>query len=179
MQVPEKEESLLFSLNAKGIALTQTGKYKEAAAAFDKAIETNPKLAGLYFNRAEARRLAGDTRAARADLEQALSIAPKDPEFLHALGLVSYEEDDFDAASDFYNRALEADPGLAKAWNDLGVVNFRRGAFTEARTCFEKAVAEDRDMAEAWFNLADTYDELGLKTLMRTALEELKRHEQR
>ena len=179
MQVPEKEESLVFSLNAKGIALTQAGKFKEAAAAFDKAIETDPKLAGLYFNRAEARRLSGDTKAARADLEQALGIAPKDPEFLHALGLVSYEEEDFAAATEFYRRALEADPGLAKAWNDLGVVNFRKGAFTEARTCFEKAVAEDKDMAEAWFNLADTYDELGLKAQRRTALEELKRHEQR
>lgn len=177
MQVQEKEESLLFSLNAKGIALTQAGKYKEAVAAFDKAIASDPGLAGIYFNRAEAQRLSGDTKAAKADLEFALTIAPQDPEFLHGLGLVWYEEEDYTAAAEFYRRALEIDPSLAKAWNDLGVVNFRKGAFADARKYFEKAVAEDKDMAEAWFNLADTYDELGLKTLQRAALEELKRHE--
>ncbi|HOI22972.1 MAG: tetratricopeptide repeat protein [Treponema sp.] len=175
MQIPEKDDSVVFSLNAKGIRLTGAGKYGEAIALFDKAIAAKPGLSGLYFNRAEARRLSGDLPGARSDLEQALAIVPGDPEFLHALGLVSYEEDDFESAAGFYRGALDIDPGLAKAWNDLGVVNFRKGAFSNAKDCFTRATEEDTAMAEAWFNLADTCEELGLKSERRAALEGLQK----
>lgn len=173
MQIPEKDDSLVFSLNAKGIALTGAGKYREAIAVFSDAIAVKPGLSGLYFNRAESRRLSGDLPGARADLEQARTIIPEDPEFLHALGLVSYEEDDFDTAAVLYRKALDIDPTLAKAWNDLGVVKFRTGAFTEAKDCFTRATAEDKAMTEAWFNLVDTCEELGLKSERSLALEGL------
>jgi tetratricopeptide (TPR) repeat protein len=175
MQATEKDDSAVFSLNAKGISLTGAGKYGEAIALFGQAIALKPGLSGLYFNRAEARRLSGDFAGARSDLGQALGIVPDDPEFLHALGLVSYEEDDFEAAAGFYRRALEIDPALAKAWNDLGVVNFRRGKFADARDCFGRAIEEDGSMAEAWFNLADACEELGLKSERRAALEGLRK----
>ena len=173
MKVPENDDSAVFSLNAKGIALTGAGKYAQAIGAFDDALAIKPGLSGLYFNRAEARRLSGDLPGARADLEEAQALVPDDPEFLHALGLVSYEEDNFEAAAVFYRKALGIDPALAKAWNDLGVVNFRTGAFAEAKDCFSRATAEDETMAEAWFNLADTCEELGLKSERKAALEGL------
>lgn len=171
MQVSDKDDSAVFSLNAKGIALTGEGKFEKAIAVFDDAIAVKSGLSGLFFNRAEAKRLSGDLPGARADLEQALAIVPDDPEFFHALGLVSYEEDDYKAAAGSYRKALDIDPTLAKAWNDLGVIKFRTGAFAEARNCFTRAVEKDAAMTEAWFNLADTCEELGLKAERRAALE--------
>jgi superkiller protein 3 len=177
MKVPEKDDTAVFSLNAKGIALTGAGKYEKAIAVFDEAIVVKPGLSGLYFNRAEAKRLSGDLKGAKSDLEEALAIVPDDPEFLHALGLVSYEEDDYETAERQYRKALVIDPDLAKAWNDLGVIKFRTGAYTEARDCFTRATEEDAAMSEAWFNLADTFEELGLKQERRAALEGLQKAE--
>ncbi len=163
------------ALNVRGIRQTDSGRYPEAIASFTEALAMEPAMTGILFNRAEAKRLSGDAAGARDDLLKALELSPADPEFTHALGLLSYEEDDFETAADLYRQALEAQADFAQAWNDLGVIHFRKSKYTEARRCFEKATGIDSGLAEAWFNLADTYEELGLKAERAKALESLKK----
>lgn len=163
------------SLNARGIAFTDSGRYEEALALFDQALAADPSLAGVLYNRAEAKRQLGDLSGARVDLEHALEISPDEADSIHALGLIAYESDDFSGAEERYRRAIELEPRHAAAWNDLGVINFRRGAYRDARICFEKTLEIDPDNAEAWYNIADTYDELGLARERAKALAELKR----
>jgi len=161
------------TMNRRGVDLTDAGRYADALAAFDKALAQLPDSPGILFNRSEARRLSGDTEGARTDLERALELEPGSADILHALGMVAYDDDDFDLAERRYGEALVVLPAYAEAWNDLGVVKFRRGDFPAARSCFEKAVAADPDSTEAWFNLTDTYEELGLAREKRRALESL------
>lgn len=175
MQAQSDQNPEISSLNTKGIRMTDSGRYPEAIAVFTEALSLNPDLPGILFNRAEARRLTGDFQGARQDLLEALRLSPGEPDFIHALGLLSYEEDDFASAADLYGNAIEQRPDFAQAWNDLGVIRFRKSEYAEARKCFEKAVAIDPDMAEAWFNLADTYEELGLRMERAKALEALKK----
>ncbi|PKL03731.1 MAG: hypothetical protein CVV53_09075 [Spirochaetae bacterium HGW-Spirochaetae-9] len=173
---PQSEVTLTASaLNVRGIRQTDSGRYPEAIASFTEALGMEPGMTGILFNRAEAKRLSGDVGGARADVLEALRLSPGDAEFLHALGLLAYEEDDFATAADFYRQALEAQPAFAQAWNDQGVIHFRKSNYAEARRCFEKATVIDAAMAEAWFNLADTYEELGLKAERAKALESLKK----
>jgi len=173
---PQSEDTLTASaLNARGIRFTDSGRYPEAVAAFTDALAKDSDKAGIFFNRAEARRLSGDMGGAREDLLEALRLSPAEPDFIHALGLLCYEEDDFAAATEHYAKAIELRPDFAQAWNDMGVIHFRKSEYSKARKCFERAVAADADMAEAWFNLADTYDELGLRTERTAALEALKK----
>lgn len=175
MQPQSEDTRTASALNAKGIRFTDSGRYPEALAAFTDALVQDPDKPGIFFNRAEARRLSGDVAGAREDLLEALRLSPGEPDFIHALGLLSYEEDDFATAADLYLKAIELLPDFAQAWNDLGVIHFRKSEYPKARKCFEKAVATDADMAEAWFNLADTYEELGLRLERAAALEALKR----
>jgi len=170
-----EEKRRAAELNARGIRLTDVGKLEEARTAFTEAIACDSGMPGIFFNRAEAKRLSGDVAGARSDLLEALRLSPGEPDFVHALGLLSYEEDDFQTAVELYQKAIELQPDFAQAWNDLGVIHFRKGQYVEARGCFEKAVTLDANMAEAWFNLADTYDELGLKAERAKALEALKK----
>ena len=163
------------ALNLRGIRFIEDNKYDKAVEAFSQSLELSPSAPGVLFNRAEARRLSGDTKAAAADLTEALRLSPGEPEYLHALGLVAYDEDDFAAAMEWYAKALAVDPSNANAWNDSGVVHFRKGNFAQARSAFEKAVALEPGSAEAWYNLADTYEELGLKTDRVRALEGLRK----
>lgn len=175
MQPQSEEKSRASSLNAAGIRMTDAGRFAEAIAAFSEALALAPGMAGVYFNRAEARRQTGDAEGARRDLLEALKLAPDEPDFSHALGLLSYEEDDFPAATELYLKAIGLRPDFAQAWNDLGVVHFRKSEYAEARGCFEKATAIEPSSPEAWFNLADTYDELGLVPERAAALEALRK----
>ena len=175
MQAQTNEVKTAPALNARGIRYTDSGRYPEAIAAFDEALSLAPAMAGIFFNRAEAKRLSGDSGGARADLLEARGLEPNEADFVHALGLLAYEDDDFEAAAGLYGEALAMEPGLAQAWNDLGVVRFRQSAFREAQDCFEKATAIDKDFSEAWFNLADTYEELGMKAQRADALAALAR----
>ena len=173
---PQSETTLTASaLNVRGIRQTDSGRFPEAIASFTEALGIDPGMSGVLFNRAEAKRLSGDVDGARADILEALRLSPGDAEFIHALGLLAYEEDNFSAAADFYKQAIAAKADFAQAWNDLGVIHFRKSEYAKARDCFEKATNIDSDMAEAWFNLADTYEELGLKAERAKALESLRK----
>lgn len=163
------------ALNLRGIRFIEESKYDRAVESFTQSLELSPAAPGVLFNRAEALRLSGDTKAAAIDLAEALRLSPGEPDYMHALGLVAYDEDDFTAAMEWYAKALSLNPANASAWNDSGVVHFRKGSFTQARTAFEKAVALEPGSAEAWYNLADTYEELGLRAERARALEGLRK----
>jgi tetratricopeptide (TPR) repeat protein len=179
METHSEDKSAAAALNRKGIRLTDAGRYGEAISVFGEAIALGPDMAGLYFNRAEARRHAGDIGGARQDLETAARLEPGEADFLHAQGLLAYEADDYASAIGLYQQALALDPANAQAWNDLGVIRFRQSGYSEARDCFSKAVTIDPDLAEAWFNLADTFEELGMPAERREALAQLKAAESR
>jgi tetratricopeptide (TPR) repeat protein len=161
--------------NIKGIRLTEKGDFLSAIALFNEILAEEPALSGVLFNRAEAKRSMGDLDGAEVDLKLALTISPVEPDYLHALGMVAYEKDDFDTALQWYEKALEQDPNHGTVWNDKGIIAFRRGNYAEARRSFEKAVLLQPDSYDTWFNLADTYDELGLRRERIAALDQLKR----
>jgi|GEM_PF-6942176 len=106
---PQSEVTLTASaLNVRGIRQTDSGRFPEAIASFTEALGIEPGMTGVLFNRAEAKRLSGDVAGARADILEALRLSPGDAEFIHALGLLAYEEDDFATAANLYRQALEA-----------------------------------------------------------------------
>jgi len=175
MQKGPTKEGAAPELNFRGIHLTDAGKYAEAIAAFTEALELDHSMSGVFFNRAEARRLSGDVAGAKSDLSEALRLSPEEPDYLNAMGLLAYENDDFPAALAWYEKALALKPDFSQAWNDKGVVHFRKSEYGQARECFEKAAVFDPASTEALFNLADTYEELGLGVERARALEALKK----
>jgi tetratricopeptide (TPR) repeat protein len=175
MAESNKASDHAIAQNIKGIRLTEKGDFLSAITLFDEIIAEAPALSGVLFNRAEAKRSLGDLDGAEIDLNLALTISPDEPDYLHALGMVAYEKDDFDAALQWYEKALAQNPNHGTVWNDKGIIAFRRGNYAEARRSFEKAVLLEPDSYDAWFNLADTYDELGLKRERAKALDQLKR----
>lgn len=179
MEHRDEDRSTAVALNRKGIRLTDAGKYGEAISVFGEAIALGADMAGLYFNRAEARRHSGDIEGAKLDLETAARLEPGEADFPHAQGLLAYEADDYASAIGLYEKALSLDASNAQTWNDLGVIHFRQSEYEEARSCFSKAAAIDPDLAEAWFNLADTFEELGMPAERREALAQLKAAEGR
>jgi superkiller protein 3 len=67
---------------------------------------------------------------------------------------------DRDAAAHF-ERAVQADPGQAQAWNNLGNVRLDLGEREGAITAFQRAIALDSGFAFAQLNLGRAYLDAG------------------
>jgi tetratricopeptide (TPR) repeat protein len=63
---------------ARGERLLSAGKKKEAAAAFTKAIEIDPKCVQAYLNRAMCYNETGQPKRAVADFSKAIELNPTD-----------------------------------------------------------------------------------------------------
>ena len=94
-------------------ALTELGRYEEAADALQRMADLDPDFAALS-RISYARELRGDVRGAEQAMQQALDIAGSaaDAGFaLHHLGELAWHYGgDVDAASAFYERGLARDP---------------------------------------------------------------------
>ncbi|MFM5961315.1 MAG: tetratricopeptide repeat protein, partial [Dolichospermum sp.] len=72
------------------VVLSNLKKYKEAAAAINKAIELSPRAA-FYNNRGNVRNDLGDKQGAIDDFNQAIKINPNDANAYINRGFTKYE----------------------------------------------------------------------------------------
>jgi tetratricopeptide (TPR) repeat protein len=73
-QAIASKPDLSLAWNARGYAYLILRDHANAIQNFDRAIELNPKYANAYRNRGAARKAAGDTQGAAADLERAKQL---------------------------------------------------------------------------------------------------------
>jgi tetratricopeptide (TPR) repeat protein len=78
--------------------LVGLGRYKEAIADYDQAIEYDTKDGDLYRRRANARRLIGKTGAAIRDLNKSLSLQPLNALSYGILGIIWFNKKDYGRA---------------------------------------------------------------------------------
>src|SRR5262249_12575522 len=64
----------------QAVNLHRAGKFKEAIAAYDKAIQADPKSARAFVGRGEAYARLGQTERAVKDFDQAIKLSPKTAE---------------------------------------------------------------------------------------------------
>src|SRR5262249_44924295 len=72
----------------RGLALASAGRLEEARAAYDRALEKNPKFAEALVNRALVRLERNDLAGAKLDLDRAIALGRNEPGTLAALGEV-------------------------------------------------------------------------------------------
>ncbi len=84
------------------------------------------------------------------------------------LGNSSMKMDKIDEGIQYYNKALELDPGwspanksLSSAYNDLGVLSFDKDDLSSAIKYYEKAIEIYSNASEYYFNLGNTLLKMG------------------
>jgi tetratricopeptide (TPR) repeat protein len=92
----------------------------------------------------------GDLGQARRHSQAALALAPGDAEALFRAAQVELESEQVAAATALLQRAVDADPGHAGAWQELGTQLLRSGAETEGRAAIDHAQSV-RDIDSAGF----------------------------
>jgi tetratricopeptide (TPR) repeat protein len=161
---------------SRGIAKLQKDDWDGAIADFNRALRFDPKLAQAYDNRGLAKTEKGDLEGAITDFNRVLQLNPKNGIAYNNRGnakrekydlLVSGAVDEFpfpdydlgtrkaekgylNAAVADFNRALQLNPKLAKAYDNRGLAKFSRGDLDGAMTDFNSALQLDPKLAPAY-----------------------------
>lgn len=112
------------SLNA-GITAMRNGQRETARQNFAQAARENDKLAEPHIFLARLSREDGDLATARAQLDEALRLEPRNHVALREMGLVMFASRNYDVARRFFVRAADADPTDRAAIGYLGCTLIR------------------------------------------------------
>lgn len=126
------------SLNA-GITAMQNGQRETARQNFAQAARANDKLAEPHIFLARLSREDGDLATARAQLDEALRLEPRNHVALREMGLVMFASRNYDVARRFFVRAAAADPTDRAAIGYLGCTLIRLNRTVEAANFLNRA----------------------------------------
>jgi len=144
------------------------GDLEGAIAAFEKALEIDPKFHDAWKNlvvtwnkRGNILKNLGRYTEAMAAYNKALEIDPKCHFAWNNLGGTLNDLGRNTEAMGAYKTALKFDPNFHFAWNGLGNALNYLGRYTEAIAAYNKALEIDPEDHEAWNGRGTTLNDLG------------------
>jgi tetratricopeptide (TPR) repeat protein len=152
-----REPQLVSALVGRGYALVELKREGEAVASFEAAIKADPTLTDLQARvdvirfratqdllaRAKVATDAGRLEDARAAYEQAIAASPDSAFLYRELAAVERRGGETERAAQHFRRALELDPGDARAQAALGELLEEQGDLVAALAMYEAARAAD------------------------------------
>jgi len=138
--------------------LRQQGRFADARAAAERALEIEPGDAAAWFNLGAALGAMGDLAASEAAYQRALEANPRYPEAWSNLGGLLGAKGAIDAQIAAYRKAIDANPLLAPVWSNLGNALCGARRYAEAESACRRAVELDSGFVSGWINLARALD---------------------
>ena len=135
--------------------------FEKALKSFEAAAIADPALEVAAVNRGVALLNLQRGEEAKALLEKAVKINPKDAHAWYSLGLYYKNSSSAGAAVDAFRRVTEIDANDADTWYFLGSTCAQLKQFPEAIAAFEHALKLDPHHASSEFGLARTYQQSG------------------
>lgn len=108
-----------------GIDALNNGQYERARGEFAKAVNADPGSATPHVFLARVARQQSDLATARAQLDTALRLDPKNAVALREMGLILFASRQYDLARRFFVRAVQANPQDRAAQGYLGCTMMR------------------------------------------------------
>jgi tetratricopeptide (TPR) repeat protein len=141
------------------------GRYGEAAAEYQKAIDKNPIALNLHFRMGRAILLESHDPAAlekaREQFEDELKLNPVDAVAEYQIAQIYQNEQKSSQASDHYEKALAIAPNFAEALVALGKIRLEAKQHAEAVALLERAVRVQPKLEAAHYNLMIAYRDSG------------------
>jgi tetratricopeptide (TPR) repeat protein len=155
----------------RGDALTDEGRYADALASYDRALEMEPDFAEAWDGKGDALMMTGSYDKAVRSYERALSIDPASAESWYHKGNALQMLLGFEEALGCYEEAVRIEPSFAEAWNRKGVILNRLGRYYEALESFDRALAIEPGYAAAWNSKSWAHQMLGEAQAAKEAYE--------
>lgn len=116
----------------------QTQDFKQAQELLAKAVELKSDYAPAHFLISQLEARAGNIEKAIQSSQQTFLLAPNDIGVLFQLGLLYYQNKDYQNAQPVFERAVSFNPSYSNARYFLGLIYDREGKKDEAIFQFEK-----------------------------------------
>ncbi len=129
------------TLNALGIAYSDSGRQTEATDVFRRVLELDPHNVDADTNLGVVRLRLDDPAGARGFFRQALDVDPEFPRAWNGLGVALARLGDERGAVEAWKRAVAADPRLYDALFNLGLTAGKLGLTRDARQALELFVS--------------------------------------
>ena len=138
--------------NLYGNALAAQNKFKEAVAAFRKAIDIDPGIPEMHFNLGILLTNLNRTDEAILAYKKTINLRPNFTDAHYNLGFALQSQGKFAQAAESYQKAISQQPGFLEAIANLGVCLQEQGKSAEAEAAYLKALQLNKD-AKLYFNL--------------------------
>ena len=133
-----KKKSPEAAMN-EAVAAMQGGRREAAKGQFAEIARNNPTLATPHVFLSRLAREEGDLGTARAQLDTAIRIDPKNAIALREMGLILFSSGQYEVARRFFIRALEANPADNASQGYLGCALARLNRVDEAQRFLSRA----------------------------------------
>ena len=149
--------------NNLGIGLLDELQYADAMRAFEQVVKLRPEYKDGYINEALNDIEWEKYQEARAPLEKALALAPKDARALYYMALVERRSGHPAAEIADLQEVVRQYPQARDALRELGISYYQGHRPEDAVATFKQLQAVDPDDLAAHYNLAILYRRLGMK----------------
>ena len=139
------------------IAISREKDFESALADMNEAVRLQPRMPGLYVNRAYLRYSLDDFFGAMADFDYALQLDPLDETALFNRALLEMETAANDKALDDLNRLLELDPSNTRAYYNRSIVQSAKGNYREAVADITKVIEDVPELPEPYYMRSQLY----------------------
>lgn len=153
--------AVIADLRQKAFAASNAGQFAEAEEYWSLLLEYLPNEAALWSNRGNVRLSQNQPLAALADYDQAVALAPDQPDPYLNRGAALERLERWDDAIADYSRVLAINPKDAAAYNNRGNAKAGLGDWDAALVDYQQAVALDPKFAFARVNAALANYQLG------------------
>jgi len=146
----------------KGTALCQLGRYKDAEAQFDSALEISDEdQFDALLNISIAFENVRHFELAVKYLLKAYRQQPENLSVLYDLGYFYDRLHKYDESLKYYEQYLDLDPYSDNVWYNLGIVHHKLEHFQKAIQAYDFSIAINPDYASAYFNKASVWVHAG------------------
>jgi tetratricopeptide (TPR) repeat protein len=166
-------DTLPNAWNNLGIIATREHRMADAVQCFQEAVHINSGYLVALVNLGNAYRELEDWTSAQGPLQQAVQLAPEDPEANYSLGMVYAQTGDSERAREYLLKALQARPAYPEALNNLGILLVRTHHPDDAVARFEECIRVAPTFDQSYLNLARVYAIEGDREKARNTLLEL------
>lgn len=147
-----------------GESLLLDGEIRQAAEAFDKALQNDENYVPSLLGKARILRHQKDLEGARDLLSQAIDLAPSDAQVLTEMARTQDDLGKIEEAEVLFLKVAELHPERSASHNNLGVVYLVQGRYGDATRAFSRATGIEPDNKQTQNNLATAYALAGDET---------------
>jgi len=149
--IPGKEEA------QKAYRFYQEGKYEEALAEYNAALEKNPEEISNYYNLGVTYMALGKNEEAIEAFQKTIEFDPENFLALKFLGQLYARENDTPQAEIYLVQAAGLSPNDPELFFNLGVLRMNAANYPAAIEAFQKAIDCDEEYVDAYYQLGLLY----------------------